>query len=100
MTQFSFADVAIDFAASSVSKAGARVALTDKELQLLRQFVNNRGQVLSRAQLLAAVWPTQPFTTARTVDVHVTWLRQKLEPVPGSPRHFLTVRGEGYRFER
>lgn len=98
--RFAFGDVEVDFATSEVTRGGAAVALTDKELQLLRYLINHRGQVLSRSQILRALWPQQPFITARTIDVHVTWLRQKLEPTAGSPRHILTVRGEGYRFER
>ncbi len=100
VTRFAFGDVAVDFSTSAVTRGGAAVALTEKELQLLRYLINHRGQVLSRSQILRALWPQQPFITARTIDVHVTWLRQKLEPTAGSPSHILTVRGEGYRFER
>ena len=67
---------------------------------LLRVLVNHRGQVLSREQILQQVWSEQPFITERTVDVHVAWLRQKLEENPESPRHIFTIRGEGYRFSR
>jgi two-component system alkaline phosphatase synthesis response regulator PhoP len=99
VTRFSFGSVAVDVAAEVVTRSGARVPLTDKEFQLLRYFINHRGQVLSRNRILQAVWRQQPFITARTVDVHVAWLRQKLEDIPGAPRHILTVRGEGYRFQ-
>jgi two-component system alkaline phosphatase synthesis response regulator PhoP len=99
VTRFSFGCVSVNFATSQVTRNGTRAALTDKELQLLRYFINHRRQVLSRSQILKAVWPQQPFITARTVDVHVAWLRQKLEETPASPRHILTVRGEGYRFQ-
>ncbi len=99
VTRFAFGNVEVDFSRSVVTKRGEPVSLTEKEFQLLRQFVNLRTQVLSRSQLLRAVWPDQPFITARTVDVHVTWLRQKLESAPSTPKHILTVRGEGYRFE-
>ena len=98
--RFAFGQVEVDFATSQVRKDGAGVALAAKELQLLRLLVDHRGQVLSRERILSAVWRQQPFITPRTVDVHVAWLRQKLEPDPQSPRHILTVRGEGYRFER
>ncbi|MDB6065161.1 MAG: uncharacterized protein JWR26_1369, partial [Pedosphaera sp.] len=57
-------------------------------------------QVLTREKILKHVWKEQPFITPRTVDVHIAWLRQKLEDNPESPRHILTVRGEGYRFNR
>jgi DNA-binding response OmpR family regulator len=98
--RFAFGQVEVDFAASQVRRDGALVALAAKELQLLRLLVDHRGQVLSRERILAAVWSQQPFITPRTVDVHVAWLRQKLEADPQAPRHILTVRGEGYRFER
>jgi DNA-binding response OmpR family regulator len=61
--------------------------------------VDHRGQVLSRERLLAQLWSEQPFITPRTVDVYVSWLRQKLEENVQSPRWIVTLRGEGYRFE-
>jgi DNA-binding response OmpR family regulator len=59
-----------------------------------------RGDVLTREQIPQRVWKEQPFITVRTVDVHVAWLRQKLEANTQSPRHILTVRGEDCRFEK
>ena len=79
---------------------GVWVGLSGKELKLLRALVDRRGQVVSRELLLSQIWSDQPFITPRTVDVHVAWLRNKLEEDPRVPRHVLTVRGEGYRFER
>ncbi len=61
-------------------------------------LIRHDGKVTSRDEILAEVWPEQPFITPRTVDVHIAWLRQKLEDKPDTPRHILTVRGEGYRF--
>ena len=55
--------------------------------------------MLSRERLLSRVWHDQPFIGPRTVDVHIAWLRQKLEENPQTPRHIVTVRGEGYSFE-
>lgn len=98
--RFEFGAVSADFTSGEVFKAGVRVALAQKELQLLRCLVDNRGQVLSRDRLLKLVWSQQPFITPRTVDVHISWLRQKLEEDPTNPRFISTVRGEGYRFER
>ena len=72
--------------------------LAGKELQLLRYLVDHRGQVVSREDLLKYVWEYQPAVSSRTIDVHVAWLRQKLEDNPQIPRHFQTVRGVGYRF--
>lgn len=98
--KFEFGAVTIDFVKNTVHKNGELVSLAAKEMQLLRYFVDHRGQVLSRERLLTHVWSQQPFITPRTVDVHVAWLRQKLEQDPQRPQHILTVRGEGYRFER
>ncbi len=97
--QFQFGDVTVDFERREVTRAGTMVSLAAKELQLLRQFIDYRGQVLSRERLLSRVWHDQPFIGPRTVDVHVAWLRQKLEENPQMPRHITTVRGEGYCFE-
>lgn len=97
--QYQFGEVAVDFERREVSRAGVPVNLAAKELQLLRQLIDHRGQVLSRERLLARVWADQPFIGPRTVDVHIAWLRQKLEDNPQMPRYIVTVRGEGYRFE-
>jgi two-component system, OmpR family, alkaline phosphatase synthesis response regulator PhoP len=96
---FQFGDVTADFERREVTRAGTPVNLAAKELQLLRQLIDYRGQVLSRERLLSRVWHDQPFIGPRTVDVHVAWLRQKLEENPQMPRHIITVRGEGYCFE-
>ena len=98
--QFEFGQVKADFARGIVSREGRKVNLAAKELQLLRYLVDRRGKVVSREQLLRDVWSQQPYITPRTVDTHIAWLRQKLEPTPQTPQHILTVRGEGYRFER
>ena len=97
--QYQFGDVAVDFDRREVLRAGVPVNLAAKELQLLRQLIDHRGQVLSRERLLARVWSDQPFIGPRTVDVHIAWLRQKLEESPQTPRYIVTVRGEGYSFE-
>jgi two-component system, OmpR family, alkaline phosphatase synthesis response regulator PhoP len=99
VSRYQFGDVTVDFERRQVSRAGVLVNLAAKELQLLRQLVDHRGQVLSRSQLLSRVWHDQPFIGPRTVDVHIAWLRQKLEQNPQMPRHIVTVRGEGYSFE-
>jgi two-component system, OmpR family, alkaline phosphatase synthesis response regulator PhoP len=97
--QYQFADVIVDFDRRMVSRAGRPVNLAAKELLLLKQLIDHRGQVLSRERLLSHVWHDQRFIGPRTVDVHVAWLRQKLENNPQEPRHIITVRGEGYCFE-
>ena len=98
VARFRFANIDVDFDRSEVLKSGERINLTGKELQLLRYLVDNRGKVVAREELLKNVWQYQESVTSRTVDVHVAWLRQKLEVNAQSPRHFHTVRGVGYRF--
>jgi len=98
LARFEFGDVAVDFEHGVATKAGRPVALAGKELQLLRYLVEHRGQAVPREKLLQAVWEYASGVTSRTVDVHVAWLRQKLEDTPQAPRWIQTVRGVGYRF--
>jgi len=94
---FSFDDVEIDFERAEVSRAGRRISLAAKELQLLEYLVLHRDRVLPREEILQKVWQYDSEVNSRTVDVHVAWLRQKLDN-PQSPRHIQTVRGKGYKF--
>ncbi len=96
--RFEFGNIEVDFERSEVRKDRAPLSLAGKELQLLRYLVDRRGKVVSRDELLTNVWEYQTGISTRTVDVHVAWLRQKLEKNPQNPRHILTVRGSGYRF--
>lgn len=98
VVRFSFGNVEVDFESGQVHKAGVPVGLAGKELQLLRFLIDNRGKVVSRDDLLEKVWEYQSGVSSRTLDVHVAWLRQKLEDNPQNPRHIHTVRGVGYRF--
>jgi two-component system alkaline phosphatase synthesis response regulator PhoP len=98
--KFQFGNVTVDFSRPEFMKNGKSVGLAAKEAEQLRFLVNHRGQALSRAQILQQVWSGQQFITERTVDVHIAWLRQKLEDNPESPCHIITVRGEGYRFNK
>lgn len=100
VSQFEFGGVQVDFARGEVRRNGQVVELSAKELELLRHLVNCRGQTLTREDILQHVWHEQTFITPRTVDVHIAWLRQKLEAKPNTPQYILTVRGEGYRFEK
>ncbi len=96
--RFQFGGVEVDFESGSVQKNGLRVGLAGKELRLLRYLIGHRGKVVSRDELLAQVWEYQGGVSSRTIDVHIAWLRQKLEDNPQSPRYIHTVRGVGYRF--
>ncbi len=98
VSKIRFGKMAVDFVKQIYEKDGRPLALSAKEAELLRLLVNHRGQVIPREKILAQVWKEQPFITPRTVDVHVAWLRGKIEENPQTPRHLLTVRGEGYRF--
>ena len=98
VSQFEFGNVSADFALGQVTKKGEPVTLAAKELQLLRYLIDRRGTVVSREELLQNVWEYQAEVSSRTIDVHVAWLRQKLEDNPQSPQYIHTVRGVGYRF--
>jgi two-component system alkaline phosphatase synthesis response regulator PhoP len=98
VVRFQFGSVDIDFEKGDVRKDGVPVSLAGKELQLLRYLIDHRGKTVSRDELLEKVWEYQSGVSSRTIDVHVAWLRQKLEDTPQNPRHIHTVRGVGYRF--
>jgi two-component system, OmpR family, alkaline phosphatase synthesis response regulator PhoP len=95
---FHFGDVEVDFERAEVRKRGEPRNLAAKELQLLHYLVDRRGQVVPREELLRQVWEYSAEASSRTVDVHIAWLRQKLEDNPQRPRHIQTLRGKGYRF--
>ena len=90
----------IDLSGREISVAGKTVELSAKEFDLLRVLVQHRGQVLSREQLLDLVWGRDFYGDPRTVDVHIRWLREKIELEPADPGLILTVRGSGYKFRR
>jgi DNA-binding response OmpR family regulator len=94
----SFADVEVDLDQRLVRKAADEVKMTRAEFNLLAFFLQNPGRALSRDVILNSVWGYESFPNTRTVDAHVVRLRQKLEPEPETPRHFLTMHGVGYRF--
>jgi two-component system alkaline phosphatase synthesis response regulator PhoP len=96
---YRFGGVAVDFKKSEVTRDGMAVPLSAREYQLLAYLIEHRGQTLSREQLLTEVWGYQTAVNTRTVDVHMAWLRQKLEENPKTPQHLLTLRGLGYRFD-
>jgi len=98
VARFQFGAVQVDFERAEVVKDGVPVSLAGKELQLLRYLIDHRGRVVSRDELLKNVWEYQADVSSRTVDVHVAWVRQKVEENPQFPKYILTVRGSGYRF--
>ncbi len=82
-----------------VTVAGGSVALPLREFELLEYLLRNSGRVLTRAQLIDRIWGADYVGDTKTLDVHVKRLRTKIEPDPANPRHLLTVRGLGYKFE-
>lgn len=97
--ELGFGDVVVKPRAGQVLRGGHPIRLSAQEFKLLVHLVRHPGVVLSRDELLDAVWGYQATPETRTVDVHISWLRQKLEPDPHNPRHIVTVYGLGYRFE-
>jgi two-component system, OmpR family, alkaline phosphatase synthesis response regulator PhoP len=95
---YRFDDVRVDFRRAEVTKAGAPLELSAREFQLLKYFIEHRGATLTREELLNEVWGYNAMPSTRTVDVHVAWLRQKIEPNPRHPQYVLTVHGMGYKF--
>lgn len=95
---YEFDEVVIDFKKMTVKKAGEDLTLSAKEFQLLRFLAENEGAILTRDQLLNEVWGYDALPSTRTVDVHIAWLRQKLEADSRYPKHILTVHGFGYKF--
>lgn len=93
------ANLEINFARHKVSRGSLTLDLSPKEFELLAFLLRNRGQVFGRDHLLEKVWGYDYAGDTRTVDVHIRWLRQKIEDDPAHPRHLLTMRGVGYKFE-
>jgi two-component system OmpR family response regulator len=93
-------NLVIDLNRHEVTLQGSPLALKPKEFELLAFLVKNKGRAFSREQLLEEIWGYDyEGDTTRTVDVHIRWLREKIEPNPSHPVHLLTIRGIGYRFE-
>jgi two-component system, OmpR family, alkaline phosphatase synthesis response regulator PhoP len=93
-----FGEVRVDFRRAEVTRNGEPLDLSAREFQLLKYFLEHRGATLTREELLNEVWGYNAMPSTRTVDVHVAWLRQKVEPNPRHPQFILTVHGLGYKF--
>ncbi|MGI8494873.1 MAG: response regulator transcription factor [Pyrinomonadaceae bacterium] len=96
--KFRFGSIQIDFKRAEVLKNNLPVELSAMEFKILQYFIENRGKVISRNDLLDEVWGYDAMPTTRTVDVHIAWLRQKLENNPRYPNHIQTIHGLGYKF--
>ncbi|OLE67412.1 MAG: DNA-binding response regulator [Acidobacteria bacterium 13_1_20CM_2_68_7] len=95
---FEFGAVKADFKHGEVRRDGRLLELSARELRLLQYFIERRGEVVSREQLLDAVWDYDSAPLTRTVDMHVAKLRKKIEERPAQPRFLVTVHGQGYKF--
>lgn len=96
---FEFDNIKIDFGRRELRVDGKIVNLKPKEFELLIYLIRHKNQVLSRDQILESVWGWEYIGDSRTVDVHVRWLREKIEESPSNPKRIITARGAGYRFE-
>ena len=96
--RFRFGEIDVDFRRAEVTRDGASVELSALEFKLLKYFIENRGATLSRDELLSEVWGYDAMPYSRTVDVHVSGLRQKIEDNPSRPRFVVTVHRLGYKF--
>ena len=92
-------DLELNQTSHTVTLRGAPISLKPREFDLLALFVTNRGRAFTRDQILERLWGHDYIGDTRTVDVHVRWLRQKIEHEPGNPTRIITVRGVGYRFD-
>jgi two-component system OmpR family response regulator/two-component system alkaline phosphatase synthesis response regulator PhoP len=91
-------DTVLDGLKRRMQREGRITHLTPKEFKLLHLLMENAGEVLSRGRIMKDVWETEYLGDTRTLDVHIRWVREKLEDNPSRPRHIVTVRGVGYRF--
>jgi len=95
---YQFGDVRVDFRRGEARKGGNLVELTAREFRLLRYFIEHRGEVIARDELLDSVWDYDSTPLTRTVDMHVAKLRKKIEDVPAEPAYIVTVHRVGYKF--
>ncbi len=95
---YEFGGIRVGLRSAEVSRDGKVVELSAREFRLLCYLIEHRGETVSREKLLNEVWGYQSTPSTRTVDVHVAWLRQKIEANPRHPQYLLTVHGLGYKF--
>lgn len=92
-------DLELDLNSHTVRRAGAPLELKPREYALLSLMMTNTGKAYTRHEILDRVWGQDYIGDTRTVDVHIRWLREKIEPDPGNPQRLITIRGVGYRFQ-
>lgn len=89
-------DMTLDLETATLKKNGSEIHLTPKEMKVMALLMQNVGKVVSRSVLMQEVWDTEYLGDTRTLDVHICWLRQKIEDDPRIPEYILTRRGQGY----
>jgi DNA-binding response OmpR family regulator len=95
---YSFGDIEIDFIKFKIKRKGKELDLTSLELDIVKYFINHRGEVVARNDLLDKIWGYESYPTTRTIDNHILKLRKKIEDDPSHPRYIISVYGGGYRF--
>jgi DNA-binding response OmpR family regulator len=96
--EYQFGEITVNFRKAEVTKSGVALDLSAREFLLLKYFIEHREATLSRDELLNEVWGYNQMPSTRTVDVHVAWLRAKIEPNIKHPQYVLTIHGMGYKF--
>ena len=95
---YQFGSIRVDFRRTEILRNGEAIGFSAKEFQLIRYFIDHKGETLTRETLLQEVWGYSAIPYTRTVDVHIAWLRQKLEDDPKQPQWIQTIHGLGYKF--
>ncbi len=97
--QLARGEILLNTAKRTVTSPNGRYRMTPKQCMLLHLLMMRMGEVVDRQEIMRKVWNTSFMDDTRTLDVHVRWLRERIEPNPSTPQHLITVRGVGYRFE-
>ncbi|MFC1667921.1 response regulator transcription factor [Chlamydiota bacterium] len=95
---YEFDDVVIDFKSYVITKHNKKYEFTSSEFQILKYLIEHKDEVVSREELISMLWGTDSYVTTRTIDNHIVKLRKGIEKDPANPKHFLTIRGVGYKF--
>jgi DNA-binding response OmpR family regulator len=96
--KYRFGALEVDFKKHESRKKGKPIELSPREYEILKYFVEKHGEIVSREDLLNAVWGYESYPNTRTVDTHIAKLRQKIEDKPDDPKHLITIHGIGYKF--
>lgn len=95
---YKFGDVVLEFKSYQATKGGEAIELSPREFELMKYFIQHRGETITRDRLLDEVWGYDNYPFTRTVDNHIAKLRQKVEPAPSDPQYIITVHRVGYKF--